>query len=53
MAASSWKHDDVHGIPVVHKQDRINSASRRLPTKWGLGGRARYLDALLRDGATP
>ena len=25
----------------------------QFPTKWGPGGKSRYLDALLRDGSTP
>ena len=35
------------------KPDGVVNWGSQYPTKWGPGGQARYLDALLRDGSTP
>lgn len=46
---------DVPGtgrLQLIRKDDVVNWGSQ-FPTKWGRGGSARYLDALLRDGRTP
>lgn len=35
------------------RPDKVVNWGSQFPTKWGHGGGARYLDALLRDGTTP
>ena len=42
----------VGRLNLIRDDAAVNWGSQ-FPTKWGQGGSARYLDALLRDGATP
>ncbi|CAB4922579.1 unannotated protein [freshwater metagenome] len=46
---------DVGGKPLslIQQDDGVVNWGSQFPTKWGPGGKARYLDALLRDGSTP
>lgn len=39
-------------LQVIREDPRVNWGSQ-FPTKWGRGGSARYLDAMLRDGRIP
>ena len=39
-------------LSLIQSDSVVNWGSQ-FPTKWGPGGKARYLDALLRDGMTP
>lgn len=45
---------DVAGrsLTLIERDPIVNWGSQ-FPTKWGPAGKARYLDALLRDGSTP
>lgn len=45
----------VGGAPLslIQEDDGVVNWGSQFPTKWGPGGKARYLDALLRDGSTP
>src|SRR4051812_1818890 len=45
-------HVDGRQLSRIDPDDVVNWGSQ-FPTKWGPGGKARYLDALLRDGSTP
>jgi hypothetical protein len=45
---------DIDGKPLsLIKPDPVVNWGSQFPTKWGPGGKYRYLDALLRDGLTP
>jgi hypothetical protein len=41
------------GQPSLVREDPVVNWGSQFPTKWGRGGSARYLDALLRDGHMP
>jgi hypothetical protein len=41
------------GLELIRGHDPLVNWGSQFPTKWGRGGQARYLDALLRDGTTP
>lgn len=44
----------IGGEPLsLIREDDVVSWGSQFPTKWGPGGKARYLDALLRHGSTP
>lgn len=43
---------DGRELALIRPDPAVNWGSQ-FPTKWGPGGRARYLDALLRDGDVP
>lgn len=40
-------------LALIQPDDGVVNWGSQFPTKWGLGGKSRYLDALLRDGSTP
>lgn len=40
-------------LELIQPDDAIVNWGSQFPTKWGPGGRARYLDALLKDGNVP
>lgn len=46
-------HVDGEPLALIRKDDGIVNWGSQFPTKWGAGGRARYLDALLRRESTP
>lgn len=45
---------EIDGTPLsLIQADSVVNWGSQFPTKWGPGGKSRYLDALLRDGSTP
>jgi hypothetical protein len=46
-------HVDNEPLALIRKDDGVVNWGSQFPTKWGPGGKARYLDALLRNGSTP
>lgn len=45
---------EIDGKPLsLIRPDPVVNWGSQFPTKWGPGGKSRYLDALLRDGSTP